>query len=244
MSNKESSDKNNFSDKEQALEKHFTNWLEGKPLNKALEEDEQWLKRVHTANYVGHQADITPEHKVPDWDRGAMFESDTKRWWQWQGLPAMSMAFSMFAITLVLFKVELVFQPEGVLLSFAGSISENQDNKLSAMVDLRLKEFAAEQQVVLANYATDIQANQQDSNLQLASYIMGASRQERKEDMTDFIQYINEQRQDEKFDQKIKFQELEQKIQYQKTSQRNSYDKLGSNREDLKTAPTNWNSEE
>jgi hypothetical protein len=244
MSNKESSDKHNVSDKESALEQQFTDWLEGKPLSQALEDDEQWLNRVHTANYVGHQADITPEHKVPAWDRGAMFESDTKQWWQWQGLPAMSMAFSMFAMALVLFKVELVFQPEGVLLSFAGSANEVQDEKMSALVNLRLKEFAAEQQVVLANYATDIQATQQDSNLQLASYIMGASRQERKEDMTDFIQYINEQRQDEKFDQKIKFQELEQKIQYQKTSQRSDYNQIGSNQESLKTIPTNWNSEE
>jgi hypothetical protein len=244
MSNKESSDKKNVSDKELALEQQFAEWLEGKPLSKALEEDEQWLNRVHTANYVGHQADITPERKVPDWDRGAMFERDTKPWWQWQGLPAMSMAFSMFAMALVLFKVELVFQPEGVLLSFAGSASEVQDEKMSALVDLRLKEFAAEQQVVLANYATDMQTTQQDSNLQLATYIMGASRQERKEDMTDFIQYINEQRQDEKFDQKIKFQELEQKIEYQKTSQRTDYNQIGSNQGNLKTIPTNWNSEE
>ncbi len=156
----------------------------------------------------------------------------------------MSMAFSMFAMALVLFKVELVFQPEGVLLSFSGSASENQDAKMSALVDLRLKEFAAEQQVVLANYATDIQGKQQDSNLQLATYIMGASRQERKEDMTDFIQYINEQRQDEKFDQKIKFQELERKIQYRKADQRNNYNDIGLNQNNLKAVPTNWNSEE
>ncbi|MFT5757118.1 MAG: hypothetical protein ACI9LM_001843 [Alteromonadaceae bacterium] len=244
MSNKEPSDKHNVSDKELALEQQFADWLEGKPLSKALEEDDKWLKRVHTANYVNHQADITPELKVPDWDRGAMFESDIKPWWQWQGLPAMSMAFSMFAMALVLFKVELVFQPEGVLLSFAGSANKIQDQKIATLVNLRLKEFAGEQQVVLANYATDIQTNQQDSNLQLATYIMSASRQERKEDMTDFIQYINDQRQDEKFNQKIKFQELEQKIYYQKTSQRNDYDKIGSNQENVKTVPTNWNSEE
>ena len=243
MSNKERSNKK-VSDKDLALEQQFSDWLDGKPLSKELEQDEQWLQRVHTANYVGHQADMTVEQQVPNWDRGAMFDSDKKSWWQWQGLPAMSMAFSMFAMALVLFKVELIFQPEGVLLSFSGSASENQDAKMSALVDLRLKEFAAEQQVVLANYATDIQGKQQDSNLQLATYIMGASRQERKEDMTDFIQYINEQRQDEKFDQKIKFQELERKIQYRKADQRNNYNDIGLNQNNLKAVPTNWNSEE
>ena len=243
MSSKERSNKE-VSDKELALEQQFSDWLDGKPLSKELEQDEQWLQRVHTANYVGHQADMTPEQQVPHWDRGAMFDSDKKAWWQWQGLPAMSMAFSMFAMALVLFKVELVFQPEGVLLSFSGSASENQDAKMSALVDLRLKEFAAEQQVVLANYATDIQVKQQDSNLQLATYIMGASRQERQEDMTDFIQYINEQRQDEKLDQKIKYQELERKIQYRKAVQRNDYNTIGLNQNNLKTVPANWNSEE
>jgi len=235
---------NKSSDKDLILEQQFSDWLDGKPLSKELEQDEKWLQRIHTANYVGHQADVTTEQKVPNWDRGAMFESNKKPWWQWQGLPAISMAFSMFAMALVLFKVELVFQDEGVLLSFSGSNSQSQDEKMSALVDLRLKEFAAEQQVVLANYATDIQVKQQDSNLQLASYIMGASRQERKEDMTDFIQYINEQRQDEKFDQKVKFQELERKIQYQKTSLRNDSNNIGFNQNNLKTVPTNWNSEE
>jgi len=223
-------------------EAQFSDWLDGKLTQEqveaeldATEGDKLWQQRMHTANDIAHQADVMPEHEVPSWDRGAAFTSETKLWWQWSGLPAMSMAMSVFAVALVLFKVELVVQPEGVLLSFAGSSAAQQEAKVSALVDQRLKEFASEQQVVLANYAADIKVSQQDSNLQLASYILGTTRQERKEDMTDFIGYINEQRKDELLDQKIKFQQLERAIKYQKTNS----DSLG-----LQAKPANWTSEE
>ncbi|NQY65031.1 MAG: hypothetical protein HRT38_15130 [Alteromonadaceae bacterium] len=178
------------------------------------------LQRMKTAKYVAHQAEILPEQEVPKWDRAASFVSDKEPWWQWRALPAMSMAFSIFAIGLVLFRVELVLQPEGLMLSFGNTNSVAEQAQYTALVneeverqvDQKLKEFASEQQVILANYAADIKVKQQDNNLQLASYIMGASRQERKEDMTDFIGYYNEQRKDEQFDQKIKFNQLERAI--------------------------------
>ena len=166
----------------------------------------------------------------------------------------------MFAMALVLFKVELVMKDDGVLLTFAGS-SQTSINQVSysqaeisalvdAQVDQKLQLFAGEQQVVLANYAADIKGKQQDSNLQLASYIMGVSRQERKEDIGDFIQYINDQRADDSFDNKIKFQRLENEINYQSLKKQNmnyqpknlksqNTDGLG-----LTIKPASWTSEE
>lgn len=89
---------------------------------------------------------MATDEKVPEWDRASGFESDKTPFWQWRGLPALSMAFYILALVLVVFKVELVIQDNGVLLSFSGS-----NNKL----------------------------------------------QERKEDLGDFIQYINAERKDE-----------------------------------------------
>lgn len=248
MPDKNQSNKNECKKTHLDLEQQFINWLDGESLNPDLEKDEQWLKRVQTANFIAHQAENSSSQKVPDWDRGATFVSDKNPWWQYKGLPALSMALSIFAVALVLFKVELVVKPEGVLLTFSGSEHINQEEKVLSMVDQRLKEFAAEQQVVLTNYAVDIQVKQQDNNLQLASYIMGASRQERKEDITDFIQFFNEQRKDEKLDQKIKFKELEQTIKdqnkYQKINQRKDQNQLGINQKDLNVPPVNWMSEE
>jgi len=90
-----------------------------------------------------------------------------------------------------------------------------QDKKIAALVEQKLQTFASEQQVVLANYAADIKVKQQDNNLQLASYIMGASRQERKEDITEFINYVNDQRKDAQFEQTMKFNQIEQALRYQ-----------------------------
>lgn len=226
------------------LEREFTNWLDDKSAECEVEEDKVWQQRKNTAHFIQHQADVIPEADVPHWDRASSFYSEKVPFWQWRGLPALSMAFSMFAIALVIFKVELVMQDDGVLLSFAGDKSQLQQQKMATFVDQKLQSFAQEQQVLLANYAADIKVQQQENNLQLASYIMGASRQERKEDISDFIQYINAQRKDELLDQKIKYQQLEQAIKYNKASQRKNINNFGMNEGEHKSTPVNWTSEE
>jgi hypothetical protein len=214
--------------KDHDLEQKFANWLEEKTSQKNnqvneehFDKESEWQHRMSTASHLAHQVDVSPEYDVPQWDRASTFESDKKPWWQWSVLPVISLAFSCFAIALVLLKVELIVKPEGVMLSFAGNYQESlqvsQDDKVAQLIDQKLQVFASEQQVILANYAADIKVKQQESNLQLASYVIGASRQERKEDMTDFIKYINEQRADEQFEQKMKFKELEQAIKYRTT---------------------------
>ena len=91
----------------------------------------------------------------------------------------------------------------------------NKDNSdIERLVNLKLREFAAEQQVILANYRTDISEQQQSNNLALAGYVIGASRKERKEDMSDVISFFNAQRQDEQLAQRIKFQQLEREISF------------------------------
>lgn len=230
------------------LEQAFANWLDGKSggaeLNDELDNGVDWQARRNTACFIEHQVTMSNEVEVPTWDRASGFQSEKVPFWQWRGLPVMSMAFSMFAMLLVLFKVELVMQDDGILLNFAGNNSQQQDEKIAKLVDEKLRGFAQEQQVVLANYAADIKVQQQDSNLQLASYIIGASRQERKEDISDFIQYINAQRKDDVLDQKIKYQALEQAIKFNKTYLNDNTNSFGLNQGETKAIPVNWTSEE
>ena len=225
-------------------EQKFSDWLDGKSsqtnYSDSGELDKAWQDREAMAQQLFHQAGLEEQKEVPAWDRGSTFSGvEEKPWWQWSGLPVLSMACSFFAIALVLLKVELVVQDEGVLLTFAGNsqlqTKAQQQALVNTLVEQRLKEFASEQQVVLANYAADIVTRQQDNNLQLASYILDASRQERQEDISDFISYINEQRKDEQLEQKIKFQQLEHKIKLQTISNTSS----------ANTAkPANWRLEE
>jgi|GEM_PF-971232 len=219
------------------------------------DEDAIWQQRLQTARTLEHQISLQAEHSVPEWDRSAAFESNETPWWQWGGLPAMSMAFSAFALALVVFKVEFVINDNGMLLTFgdkqqSGYSQAEIDTLVNEKVDQKLQLFASEQQVVLANYAADIKVKQQDNNLQLASYIMGASRQERKEDIGDFMQYINDQRADDSLDNKIKFQQLESVINYQSLEKQNinyqptNSKTLNSDGLGLTTKPASWTSEE
>ena len=218
-------------------EKAFEAWLSepGSQTPPDTERESDWHWRREMAQHLMHHAEVTPDEKVPAWDREATFESDKKPWWQWSGLPAMSFAFSLFAIGLVVFKVELVVQDSGVLLSFAGSHQKTQTQDIEQMIDNRLQQFANEQQVILANMTADLREKQQDSNLQLASYIMGASRQERKEDFTDFINYINDQRAEDKFDQNMQMKQIQQTLRMQNSNIKT----LG-----LQAQPAEWSTEE
>jgi hypothetical protein len=261
-------------DKKITSEQAFEKWLDSadslKDSGKDLPQDQQnqkvmsntnadedliWQQRLKTAKTLEYQESLQAENNVPNWDRAAAFESDKTHWWQWGGLPAMSMAFSVFAVALVLFKVEFVMNDNGMLLTFGDKqpIGYNQteiDILVNEKVDQKLQLFASEQQVVLANYAADIKVKQQDNNLQLASYLMGASRQERKEDIGDFIQYINDQRADDSLDNKIKFQQLESVINYQSLQKQNinykpiNSEKSNSDNLGLTTKPASWISEE
>ncbi len=239
-----------MSNKEQLeQEQMFADWLDGKSDDyhadeSVLDDEALWQERKNTVNAIRHHVAMASDEKVPAWDRASGFESDNVPFWQWRGLPALSMAFSIFAVALVLFKVELAIQEQGVLLSFAGNNAQLQEQKLARLVDEKLQSFAQEQQLVLANYAADIKVKQQDNNLQLASYIMGVSRQERKEDIGDFIQYINAERKDELLEYKIKYQELERAIKYSKANQRENVKGFGLQQGEIKDTPANWTAEE
>jgi len=230
-------------------EQEFANWLDGKSDDCQVDDGDLthetlWQQRKNTVDAIEHQVSMSGEQSVPAWDRASAFTNDKVTFWQLRGLPVLSMAFSILAVALVLFKVELVIQNEAMVLSFAGANSNLQDEKIAALVDVKLQRFAQEQQVLLANYAADIKVKQQDNNLQLASYIMGVSRQERKEDISDFIQYINAERKDELLEQKIKYQELEQAIKYHKAYQKNNVKGYGLKQGDIKRTPADWTAEE
>ena len=195
--------------------------------------------RVLFSKSLAHQASDEIEQEVPDWHREQAFEqhfnteSKPINWRLWLGVPALSMACSAFAITVLMtFVQDKVFDQEALNQQITALIDQQVQQKLTAqlsntltskdhgdlerLVNLKLREFAAEQQVILANYRADMSTQQQSNNLALASYVIGASRKERKEDMIDFVNFFSAQREDEQLTQKIKFQQLEREIGYKK----------------------------
>lgn len=206
--------------------------------------------RAKFSEQLAQQVNLEAEQEVPHWHRAEAFEqhfqveqSSASRksinWGMWFGVPALSIACSAFAITIVMSFMQDQRLNQQELTAFidqqvqqkvsaqlASQTSSKSNDDVETLVTLKLREFAAEQQVILANYRADMGAEQQKNNLALAGYVIGASRKERKEDMSDFISFINAQRQDEQLAQKIKFQQLEREVGFQKLGlkQNNSTD--------------------
>ena len=196
--------------------------------------------REKFSEQLAQQVSLEAEQEVPHWHRAQAFEQHFKgeqstangksiNWGMWFGVPALSMACSAFAIMVVMSFTQEQGLDQQALTAFidqqvqqkvsaqlASKTSSTSNDDVETLVTLKLREFAAEQQVVLANYRADMSAEQQKNNLALAGYVIGASRKERKEDMSDFISFINAQREDEQLAQKIKFQQLEREVGFQK----------------------------
>jgi hypothetical protein len=212
-----------------------------KPTSKNVRMNED--ERTSFSENIAHQASVEVEQEVPDWHRAQAFEQHFEmeknkakghsiNWGIWLGVPSLSMACSAFAITIVMTFMQdkgfdqQVFDKQvttmidqqvqqKVAAQLTSTLANKDNSDIERLVNLKLREFAAEQQVILANYRTDISEQQQSNNLALAGYVIGASRKERKEDMSDFISFYNAQRQDEQLAQKIKFQQLEREISFQ-----------------------------
>ncbi len=176
-------------------------------------------------NEITQKVNLEKEYEVPNWNRAEAFEQHSNSagykeeqapWWHWQGVGGLAFAASLSIIALL-----SVFVSKNDSLdqqAIARLIKEQVAQQLDVEVNRKLREFASEQQVILANYKVELSERQEKNNLQLAGYVMSSTRNERKEDLADFITFINEQRKDEQLDQKIRFQQLEQAIGYHKAS--------------------------
>lgn len=174
---------------------------------------------------ISHQVSLETEFEVPNWNRAAAFEENSNRagakleevpWWHWQSVGGLAFATSLSI--LALFSVFINKDNSLDQQAIAILVQEQVAQQLDVEVNRRLKAFASEQQVVLANYKAELSERQEKSNLQLAGYVMSSTRIERQEDIANFVSFINAQRKDEQLDQKIRFKQLEQAIGYRKAN--------------------------
>lgn len=158
-------------------------------------EDRSFAEQVEAANMMNMQAENYHGQTVPKWDRLSTFEvPDKSPWWRWQGFASVSFATSMLAIVMVLSGMQVKMDDGAMTISFADKQS-SQD--IEHLVQARLTEFQQAQQRVLTNYAQTMQQQQLEASTQLTSYLLGSSRQERREDFAELIKFINEQRSDD-----------------------------------------------
>lgn len=191
-------------------------WLEGslsEQQRQAFEQrciqDEAFASQVEAANMVAMQAQQYQSEAVPAWNRLTTFETQQKpHWWQWQGLPGLSLATSMVAIVMILSGVQVRVDDGALTISFADKSSQ----QIEQLVNARLAEFQQNQQLALVNYGQALQQQQLETSTQLTNYLLTSSRKERKEDFAELINFVNQQRGDDQLFYARQLNKLQQTI--------------------------------
>ena len=195
----------------------FAAWLDGTlsdqqriDFERICSEDDEFAAQVEVANRVDMLAQDYRPVAVPKWNRESTFEyPKASKWWQWQGLPVLSLACSFVAILLVVSGFQLQAQDGVIRLSFNRGIDQSQVEQL---VEARLAKMRLEQASLMESYAQTLQQQQLDASTQLTNYLLASSRQERREDFGEFIKFINEQRSEDQVFYARQLNQLQQQL--------------------------------
>lgn len=158
--------------------------------------DQSFADQVAAASHLNMMAEDFEQVAVPAWDAGATFvHADTKRWWQWSGLPVMSLATSALAIVMVISGFQIRTGDGQLTIGFD---SETPDKaEIAALVEEKMNSYQQANQIMFGKYVDAIAAQQKESSAQLTQYLLSSSRQERREDFAELVKFINQQRDDD-----------------------------------------------
>lgn len=151
---------------------------------------------------------------VPQWDPASTFSAQSKPWWQWQGFPLASMACSVFALVLVLTKAQVQVNDKGFSVRFSDAQPE-----LVAKLEDKVSLLETQYTQALQDAVGEIKQEQDLAQAKLAGYMLATSRKERKEDFSELVQFINDQRKDDRRLIAQDFQQALYRSQYQKSNQ-------------------------
>lgn len=173
----------------------FEAWLAGKitasECEQRLDPQSEWLERFHTAQIVQRQAKAPFFAPVPEIDTMSIFAQQWQRpakssnWW-----PKLSVAFSVLALVVSLSPLELQMQDSGLTLSWRGG-QQMQQQQLETL----LASYRKEQQDYLQTQLQNTQQQQASQLILLKDYLTEQQTKERRTDMLELVEYLNQQRQ-------------------------------------------------
>lgn len=180
----------------------FGQWLDNALTNEERDafealclSDEAFAAQVETATQLSVAAEQFTPPPMPAWDKNTTFVApDKPKWWQWQGLPVMSMAMSALAIVMVVSGFSVQVSEGKLTMGFQQGPSDEQ---VAALVNQKLNDYQQANQAMFTQYVAALQQQQQENSTQLTQYLLTSSRQERREDFAELIKFINQQRDDD-----------------------------------------------
>jgi hypothetical protein len=178
-----------------ALAEQFERWMAGENLSEKelteLQMHPEWSERMMAVESMNRMAALAEQEiaSVPKWDRDSAFNTYLKKpkWWQTQGLSVAAMCFSVFACMLLVFDVRVAMGPDGVRIA-------STDTMQRIELERKFNELARENNLAIQTRLDNFQAQQQQSTAQLVNYVLNSSRTERKEDIQDVVEVLQQQR--------------------------------------------------
>jgi hypothetical protein len=157
----------------------------------AAAENKEWYSRFQTAQLLQQQAKAPFFAPVPEIDTMSMFAQQWQRpakssnWW-----PKLSVAFSVLALVVSLSPLELQMQDSGLTLSWRGE-QQMQQQQLETL----LASYRKEQQDYIQTQLQSTQQQQASQLILLKDYLTEQQTKERRTDMLELVEYLNQQRQ-------------------------------------------------
>ena len=205
---------------ENSLEQHFNKWVEGEQLKDDILMQLQlhpiWSERMASFsqfNLLAEEAESEPL-TVPNWQRNQGFDQYLKQpsWWQQQGLSFVALTFSIFACVVMLFDLRLNVTENSINITTNSNMQQQKIEQEFALLEQRNNER-------IQTRLDQFQSNQQQNTAQLVSYVLNNSRFERKEDIQDVVEVIQQQRKDDLLYLKQQFNDMSYQIRKAQFSQ-------------------------
>ncbi len=185
--------------------------------NELCASDKAFAETVEQANYMAMLNETASATSVPVWDKESTFHRAEKiGWWHVNGLSFASLACSILAVFMVLSGLNVHVEDGRLSMGFSAQFSkQGLQEQVQLMVRERLNDYQQANQQLLAQYLDSLQQQQMATNKQFTDYLLASSRQERREDFAELIQFVNQQRYDDQVFFARQLNELQQELNSQ-----------------------------
>jgi hypothetical protein len=189
---------------------------------KKYAQDSVFAAAADNASLLAGSASEFVAPPLPDWNKAQLFPAqDKSSWFQWQGFPALACALSAVAIVLVFTGMPNKDNGKSLAAQAPKNVDAEQlSNLVAEQVRVQVQQQVIQQremyqeanQVLFKEYAQSLAAQQQQTSADLTQYLLASSREARKQDFAELLQFINDQRIDDQRFYARQFSKLQDEI--------------------------------
>ncbi|WOI36818.1 hypothetical protein R1T43_16730 [Alteromonas sp. CI.11.F.A3] len=190
--------------------------------SKKYAQDSVFAAAADNASLLAGSASEFVAPPVPDWNKAQLFPAqDKSSWFQWQGFPALACALSAVAIVLVFTGMPNKDNGKSLTVQAPNTVDAEQLSNLVAeqvrvqvqqQVEKQREMYQEANQVLFKEYAQSLAVQQQQTSADLTQYLLASSRDARKQDFAELLQFINDQRIDDQRFYVRQFSKLQDEI--------------------------------